>query len=465
MKKLAAIQAKIVFCLILFLVVSCHKDKTTQTTETTVTEQEVVPLMSENFEQLLADRTRLAKSLSIAMNDKDFHHFISQKCIESKLGDAEVLYANVVDLKIPNKNTTVGVFLASLELKVRSNEEDEFYSKHIVEKDPLLTIVLQPGRDKSRNTLGADNNAKKVYVDKIIDDFKDGQSISYSLSGKDYTETYRYAEEPIDAYFGIKLNEEYIAFDRRNEVIFYNMPKTLKGAGSYIDYNFVKSEQALIRRVGNTVIAAKHKPIVTSRIVTKDYLQTRSSCGLPYERDCANGKDAVHEINFAHDYEGWPRGGPEFIMQYTLGLNNNVTANPNGYQLSNSSRIFYRMNTRKNFGYQHDRDGVPLKDYQLFNWTLPEYSRDMLQHWSEDDGGLVNDQRTTSLTAKIPASPGVPEQTISINQAWSFQRGDDDIGTSIVQYVDLYSPTSQGYQYLVSGSNGPIRFHQRDRGY
>ncbi len=463
MKKLAINQAKIMFCLILFFVVGCHKDKTTETTET---EQEAIQLKSENFEQLLTDRTRLANSLSKALNDEDFHRFISQKCIESNLGDAEVLYANIVDLKIPKKgDTTVGVFLASLELKGRTNEEDEFYSKLIVEKDPLLTIVLQPGRNNSRNTLTADNNAKKVYVDKIIDDFKDGQSITYSLSGRNYTEIYRYSEEPINAYFGIKLNEEYIAFDRRTEAVFYNAPKTLKDAGKYIDYDFVKSAQALIKRVGNIVIATKHKQVAGSNVVAKDSLQTRTSCGLECQRDCDSGKDAIYTLKFSHDYEGWPRGGPEFVMQYAFGLNNNVTTNPNGYQLSSSATNYYVMGTKKNFWYTSNRSGTSLQSIQLLTWLQPQHSRDMMEHWSEDDGSFTNQTETANLTAKIPASAGQPEQTISFSHQWNFTRGDDNIGTVIVQYCDAYASFSTGYQYILTGSLGDITFIQRDRGY
>jgi hypothetical protein len=458
MKKNSFHQVKALMCFILFSVLSCQKDKTTENV------QEDTPLLkSDDFEQLIADRTRLAKALSIAINDADFHRFLSQKCIESKLGDAEVLFTDIANVKIPDKDTTVAAFLASLELKGRSSEEEEFYSKHIVEKDPLLTIVLLPGKDKDRSTLVNNNNAKKVYVDKVIDDFKDGESITYSLSGKNYSETYRYSEEPVDVYFAIKLNEEYIAFDRKNEVVIYNAPKTLKDAGTYIDYNYVKSDQALIKRVGNIVIAKKHKEIVKSNL--QQNLETRTTCGLECERDCFNGKDALTRIKFAHDYEGWPRGGPEFLMQFALGLNNNVTINSQGYSLSNSNAISYNFGTKKNYWYESDRNGLSLRQIQLLTWTPPQHSRDMMQHWSEDDGSFINMTLGVNLTAKFKVD-GV-DQTAGLTFSWSFQRGDDNIGSAIVQYCDgnQWYINYYGYEYIVSGPSGAITFGQLDRGF
>jgi hypothetical protein len=239
----------------------------------------------------------------------------------------------------------------------------------------------------------------------------------------------------------------------------------LRDAGKYIDYDFVKSEQALIKRVGNIVIASKHKQIVSSNVVVKDSLQTRSSCGAECERDCANGKDAIYSIKFSNDYEGWPRGEPEFVMQYAFGLNNNVTTNPNGYQLTNSSTNWYLFPKTTNNWYYNTRDGLSLKAIQLLNWTPPLHSRDMMQHWSEDDGSFKTQTESVTLSSKIPASPGQPELNLSNTFSWTFTRGDDNIGTVIVQYCDAYASFSNGYEYTVTGPIGYIALVQRDRGY
>ena len=54
-------------------------------------------------------------------------------------------------------------------------------------------------------------------------------------------------------------------------------------------------------------------------------------------------------------------------------------------------------------------------------------------------------------------------QEIGFSAKWKFSRGDDEIGSIYVQYCDPNFPTSDGYEYIVSGPGGPIFTNQKDR--
>ncbi len=267
-----------------------------------------------------------------------------------------------------------------------------------------------------------------------------------------------YGDEPSDPYLAIKQNEQYIAYDLTTELLFYNEPLSLSTCGDYVRYDDIKSSEARIVTLENIAIADKDYNSLTGGGTA-----TPRSCTEPCLRDCYSGKDAITRIKFNHDYEGWPRGGPEFIVQYALGLNNNVTSNPLGFILTNSSRHFYVLGGKENVWYTKNRSNTALKDIQLLAWDKNIHTTDMQILWTEDDGSTseVTIGGTFGATVKIDDVSTNVQLQLGIK---TIVGGDDEIGIVVVQYCDNWTD-SWGHQYTVAGPSGDLFFAQLERDY
>lgn len=448
------LSSAIVGLIALIIVSSCNKDqiKTDDQIKTEVTNT-TSKTRSTNLNTVMANRVRFSKAFSKAIQNQNFYNFIVAECRNSNFNDDELLYAEIYNKQISTLGSTFANYLATKEasLGVIVSNSSVFYNTTCVTTDPLLGIVVMPGAGNDASTIGQITNSKKVYVDKIFDEFVPNESITFSFDGT--TSSQIYGSEPVDPYFAIKQNEVYIAYDMNTEIVMYNEPLTLTTCGSYIRYNDVKSIGARVVTIGNTIVADK-----SYDHTTQSGSATPRSCTEPCIRDCNTGKDAITRIKFNHDYEGWPRGGPEFIMQYSLGLNNNTTITPEGFVLQNSSRNDYILKGSENTWYTANRKGTSLINIQLLNWDKYMHTSDMQELWTEDDGNTKNYSFGIKLGYEIK---GVK---IEIPFNFSIMAGDDNVGTVVVQFCDNWTNT-WGYQYTVAGVSGDVFFAQLDRDY
>lgn len=304
---------------VLAIVTSCNKDELTNKESTKITSV----TRSTNLSTIMSDRIRFSKTFSKAIQNSDFYDFMVEECLASNLNDAEILYSKIYNKSISRLGTTFANYLAITEQTLGTvvSNSSAFYNTTCINNDPLLGVVLMPGRLNDYSTIGTIPNSKKVYIDKIFDEFLPTESITYSYNGT--STSHLYGSEPIEPYFALKQNEEYIAYNIESEEVLYNEPYTLITCGDYIRYNDIKSIEARVVTVGNIAIADKDYNAGTGGGTAEP-----RSCSEPCSRDCEDGKDAITRIKFNHDYEGWPRGGPEFIMQYANGFNSNTTTNP-----------------------------------------------------------------------------------------------------------------------------------------
>ena len=130
--------------------------------------------------------------------------------------------------------------------------------------------------------------------------------------------------------------------------------------------------------------------------------------------------------------------------------------------LSGSAKNYYNLGGDEDKWYTSNASKTSLTAIQLFTWSKTQHSRDMMQHWSEDDGSFKSSKLSLSLSAK-PKIDGV-ETTVGLSYEWSFTRGDDEIGSVLVQYCDPWSD-GYGYQYTIAGPSGDVFFAQFDRNY
>lgn len=219
MNNLKILSICMVIGTMLFLI-SCEKSE--------VQDQEEIS-DSLNTERILEDRVRFATVFSHAIKDQEFYNFIVEECLKSDLNDAEILYAELYDRNIGSSNITVGNFLSSLEISSRSKSESssgDFFKSKVLRSDPLLGVVLLPGRDKDYLSISEEPRAKTVYIDKIFDEFEKGEHITFVTDGVTSSHVYNEDQEPLDPYFAVKLNEEYIAYDIYSESVYYNQPYT-----------------------------------------------------------------------------------------------------------------------------------------------------------------------------------------------------------------------------------------------
>jgi hypothetical protein len=436
----------------LAFVSSCNKDEEKNEVVNTTLETR-----STNLITVLENRNRFAKAFSKAIQNPDFYDFIINECLNSPLKDAEILYSKIYNKSISRLGLSFANYLAHIESTTIGgvSNSSQFYNTTCITYDPLLGIVVMPGRFNDYSSIGTITNSNKVYIDKMFEEFSSSEHITYAYNGT--TSSHLYDQEPSDPYFAIKQNEEYIAYDLTTEEVKYLEPATLTTCGDYIRYNDVKSIEARIVTLGNIAIADKDYNSGTGGGTAQP-----RSCTELCDRDCLDGKDAITRIKFNHDYEGWPRGGPEFIMQYALAFSNSQATTPAGFVLEKSSRIGYNLEGDENKWYYKNRKETLLKDIQLLTWNKTNHSSDMQELWTEDDGKFKTYNFGFTFNFTPPSSSGGVGFSIPLSA--SFSAGDDEIGTVLVQYCDNWSD-SWGYQYVVSGPSGDLFFAQLDRDY
>lgn len=84
-------------------------------------------------------------------------------------------------------------------------------------------------------------------------------------------------------------------------------------------------------------------------------------------------------------------------------------------------------------------------DVSLFNWNLSTIANYNIEKWLERDNGLSESTLEISIpgtsfkpaTNTTPAQPALPGTKVSIK----YRRGDEDLGTSIVQFSDKIDRT------------------------
>jgi hypothetical protein len=175
------------------------------------------PISSKNvdLEVIFDNRVKLASKLSMLLEDKKILGVIEKACLNSKMGDPEILFSDLIELKLSD-GTTIGEAFEKL-LSVRTS----FNLEKALANDPLLNVVLMPGKGKDREQYVSVENSKKVYIDKMFDEFKEGGSIKYIINGKENEENYNRGSEPNNPYFALKHNEEYLAYYNDTKKLFY----------------------------------------------------------------------------------------------------------------------------------------------------------------------------------------------------------------------------------------------------
>jgi hypothetical protein len=401
-----------------------------------------------NTDKYVEKRISFARLLSKVLEDENVAQGIEKECLRSKSVDAEILVFDLLKKKINESQTLLDVLKS--ELQERSLSDLDL--NNISNSDPLMTLVLMPGKGKSRSTMEAGKTkANKIYVDKIFDEYKDGEKMPYFLDGKEFSISYERKKEPNEAYFAIKHNEDHVAYYNSSKNLFYQPEYNLLKIG------FDNIENRVVFTNSSISIAKKFEDITLNSSKDGTSLEQRTSCGQECERDCCNGKDAIYTIEFTHDYEGWPKGGPEFVCQFALGVNNNVNITAQGFVVTNAVKVVYALGGDEFTTYTKNRSGTWLYQIQLFNWNKTTHSRDALSHWSEDDGEF----RTYSLSANLKVK--ILGVETSITGSLTAVGGDDEVGSTYVQYCDPYDVNGPGYLYVVAGPDGDIKFTQRDR--
>lgn len=438
----------------LLVIFSCNKEDTR-----VLTADKTSDIRTSNMSTIMANRNRFARAFSKAIQNSDFYDFITTECLNSTLNDPEILYSEIYGKSISRLGTTFANYMAHIESTtiVGVTNSSQFYNVTCIETDPLLGVVVMPGRLNAYSTIGTIPNSKKVYVDKIFDEFSANEHIAYAFNGS--TNSHTYGQEPNDPYFAIKHNEEYIAYDLNTEAIMYNNPYTLTNCTGFFDYSDITSNEARITTIGNIAISNYGYDSDSGPGTAEP-----RSCTDPCDRDCNDGKDAVTRIKFDHDYEGWPRGGPEFNMQYAIGLKNSVSTNNYGFILSNGVASNYCLGPDENLWYFNDSDGDALRSKQMLEWFDDIHSIDMQEYWSENDGSFKEFNIGGTFSVKVKISE-ILEITEGVNLSYkTIVGGDDEIGSIVVQYCDNWSD-NWGYEYIISGVSGDVKIAQLDRDY
>lgn len=463
----------IIYLLLCFLLVaSCNKDKNEIFIEKDKSGN--IGIRSDETSSLIPDRTRLAKGISIAINDPIFFKFLSDSLLQSKLKEAELLYVKVKDLTIPTLNVTVADFLiqkeASLADPSMSVSASEFYHNYFAQTDPLASLVLMPGQGHNYNDIRSRINLQQmnIYVDKIFDEFHAGESIPFLHNGLSSSLGYDKNNEPTIPYLAIKHNEEYIAFYSSNHQLFYQSDVSLESINGIIDIPTALSSNARIYSNGDIIVArlSPDGPEGPGGPGSGDG-GTGDPCTEPCTRDCFDGKDAISRISFTNDYEGWPRGGPEFMVQGVMGLQANIVNTTYGFVATNTNmNNIYSLYGDENKWYYKTRDGIDLIDKQFVKWTIPDRSKDWVELWTEQDGKLLSFKVSPTFKVEvlgIQTSVNLGETTLS--------GGDDEVGLCTIEFCDNWDPldfnplhknASWGYEYTVGNT---VTFCQKDRGY
>lgn len=416
-----------------------------------------------DFEKIIVQREEVALRLSVVLSNEKVFKKIQQELLRSSFSEAELLLSDIVNFEI-DKDLKIGNVINNpsiMNIAVLFPRSD-FDINKILLSDPLMSLVLMPGKNKSREDYKENFNSKKVYIDKIFDEFIENEAITFYENGNKNSQNYYIDQEPTNPYFAIKINEIYVAYNELTKEIFYQKSNNLKKAG----LEYVQDKKYFIKRIeeSNTVIARKDLEN-TNEGSLDILLDERSSCGQPCERDCQTGYEAVTRIKFTHDYEGWPRGGPEFIYQWAKGVANVAFGNV-GYTLvtsSASARTYYKLGGNENEWYSKNTSGTDLFNIQLSKWDGSLDSKEMYIHISEDDGSTVSYSTNANLSFKFKIDS--VESTIGLNLGAAWVGGDDEVGSTVIHYCDPYSWYGNGYQYIIAGPSGDVYFNQKDRNF
>ena len=401
---------------------------------------------NENIIEIYNERKEVAKLFSTLMDDKVLVNNLIEECKKGFCNETEILFSKVLNIKTGNGNSV----------------EDHFKNafKYNIEKyiniDPLLCLYFFEAKDEMPSKIS-------VYVDKVVSEHIQNEDVFYYENGIENVT--KISNVPKNNVFVLKTNERTFAVDISAQKVAYmpNVSWSELTKDYYQQFGTINTDEEnnYLLSTGSFRIYSKYKDQDYAAIKKEKNIGLRS-CPTGFDRDCIDGYEVIGAMKWNDHREPWIKGGPEWIIRYSLGtLTNPNLANPQLSIYTGADQRYSMLRQLNSLQTKTDAN-IILTDLQLYRWRLIDQTKEAYFFVFEDDGGWT--LKTWTLpslkgTFKINI-PGIGEvsqelSTGTVQQQWL--SGNDIVGGVISYYENNWmsrpSPENiHGYKLIVGGN-------------
>ena len=441
-------------------------------------DEDIQTSVVEQTNDQLNNREKLAKALSLSIQDADFANVVLEKTKAKENGDRVFLYHLAKDKAISGSNKT---FQQELKKTAQANsffrDDVTDFDLDAAESDPSLSIYLHVPDGMEEEEVDP-SRVSRVYISPDDDDYTFGQMVTYFEEGQ--IREHDILQVPSQPVFVIKSNERVLAYDPATGMVLpYNVPLEAQLGGNLIP-EFLSPESLMGIIDG-----------IEYRIVFRGGTGTGGDgpgtgggddppggggddpCEEECERDCLDGKDVMTRFKFSDDHEGWLMGGPEVIMRVFFADN----------PTNNDNAEFDMIEKRFDIGRKQENKWQ-VKNAEVINWDVDGYGLAMLYHWVEKDPGSNGDTWPIEFNVGFRESSSNGgnnnggnnnggSSNLTFRVRTEIPRNKDDFfGESIIQYCDNWNDpdipsnlqndwSTYGYHYVA----GDMDFAVKERNY